>query len=331
MDQSGFPKKSLTIREVNEVNDSSKTVEVAAVEEHHSDEEDEDMPMESNISKNLSDRTIKIVIILVLLMLFILPLFSIDMWIQTPTMHDQGMLNVCDMYNSNNLTAYKFSVEAYIKALKDESEVPLIVLLVPNNLTDLGSTYIWKQPPYIEDLRNDDVSASSCNGNNGASLSAIYLVRHSNTLNSLLSIGRTIFVCIVLAVASILFTSDANTLVLGPIERMLEKVKMIAKNPLAAASDEVDNAGVLSMLAKEENKDEKKQKESAQYETAVLEQAIVKIGHLLALGFGEAGSKIIATNMSRGGDINPMMAGSKIYAIYGFCDIRQFTDTTECI
>jgi hypothetical protein len=63
----------------------------------------------------------------------------------------------------------------------------------------------------------------------------------------------------------------------------------------------------------------------------VLEQAIVKIGHLLALGFGEAGSKIIATNMSRGGDINPMMAGSKIYAIYGFCDIRQFTDTTECI
>jgi len=29
------------------------------------------------------------------------------------------------------------------------------------------------------------------------------------------------------------------------------------------------------------------------YETAVLERAIVKIGHLLALGFGEAGSGII--------------------------------------
>jgi hypothetical protein len=58
------------------------------VEEHHSDDEDEDMPMESNISKNLSDRTIKIVIILVLLMLFILPLFQIDMWVQTPTLHD---------------------------------------------------------------------------------------------------------------------------------------------------------------------------------------------------------------------------------------------------
>jgi hypothetical protein len=36
--------------------------------------------------------------------------------------------------------------------------------------------------------------------------------------------------------------------VLTPIERMLEKVKLIAKNPLAAASDEVENAGVMTML-----------------------------------------------------------------------------------
>lgn len=33
--------------------------------------------------------------------------------------------------------------------------------------------------------------------------------------------------------------------------------------------------------------------EEQQYETAVLEKAIVKIGHLLALGFGEAGTNII--------------------------------------
>ena len=51
---------------------------------------------------------------------------------------------------------------------------------------------------------------------------------------------RTLFVCVVLSIASIFFTSDANTLVLGPIERMLEKVKLIARNPLAAASDEVE-------------------------------------------------------------------------------------------
>jgi hypothetical protein len=32
---------------------------------------------------------------------------------------------------------------------------------------------------------------------------------------------------------------------------MLEKVRLIAKNPLAAASEEVEQAGVLSVLAKQ--------------------------------------------------------------------------------
>ena len=54
-----------------------------------------------------------------------------------------------------------------------------------------------------------------------------------------------------LTIASIMFTNDANTLVLNPIERMLEVVKLIAKNPLAAASDEIQKAGMLSMLEKQ--------------------------------------------------------------------------------
>jgi hypothetical protein len=66
-------------------------------------------------------------------------------------------------------------------------------------------------------------------------------------------------------------------------------------------------------------------------ETVILEQTIVKIGALLALGFGEAGSKIIASNMSNGGEVNPMLPGQKIMAIFGFCDIRNFTDATEVL
>lgn len=67
-------------------------------------------------------------------------------------------------------------------------------------------------------------------------------------MDAILSISRTIFICVILSIASIMFTSDANKLVLSPIERMLEKVKLIARNPLAAASDEVENAGVMTML-----------------------------------------------------------------------------------
>lgn len=35
--------------------------------------------------------------------------------------------------------------------------------------------------------------------------------------------------------------------------------------------------------------------------------------------------------MEGGGDINPMLPGQKIMGIYGFCDIRNFTDATEVL
>ncbi len=55
---------------------------------------------------------------------------------------------------------------------------------------------------------------------------------------------------------------------------------------------------------------------------------IIKTGALLALGFGEAGAEIIAENMSKGGEIDPMLPGKKMMAIFGFCDIRNFADAT---
>lgn len=66
-------------------------------------------------------------------------------------------------------------------------------------------------------------------------------------------------------------------------------------------------------------------------QTKILEKCINKICRLLAVGFGEAGGEIIAANLTSGGDLNPMLPGRKIVAIFGFCDIREFTDTTEVL
>lgn len=33
--------------------------------------------------------------------------------------------------------------------------------------------------------------------------------------------------------------------------------------------------------------------------------------------------------MNKGGDVDPMIPGKKIIAIFGFCDIRNFSDATE--
>lgn len=66
-------------------------------------------------------------------------------------------------------------------------------------------------------------------------------------------------------------------------------------------------------------------------ETVKIENTIIKIGTLLALGYGEAGTEIIKMNMQRQGDVDPMIPGVKKAAIYGFCDIRNFTDATEVL
>lgn len=113
---------------------------------------------------------------------------------------------------------------------------------------------------------------------------------------------------------------------------MLEKVKRIAKNPLEAAQMEENEALAIEEVNKKANNNKKdKKKEEATYETTILEKTIIKIGALLALGFGEAGSEIIAQNMSKSGEVDPMIPGKKIMAIFGFCDIRNFTDATEIL
>jgi class 3 adenylate cyclase len=68
-----------------------------------------------------------------------------------------------------------------------------------------------------------------------------------------------------------------------------------------------------------------------QSETEILEKAIVKIGHLLALGFGEAGGTIIKQNVTGTGDLEPLMPGTKTHAIFGFCIIDKFVETTEAL
>lgn len=69
-------------------------------------------------------------------------------------------------------------------------------------------------------------------------------------------------------------------------------------------------------------------------ETYALEQTIVKTAALLAIGLGEAGNKIVSQNVganSGGNGIDPLIPGSKVFAVFGFCDIRNFTDTTEIL
>lgn len=49
------------------------------------------------------------------------------------------------------------------------------------------------------------------------------------------------------------------------------------------------------------------------------------------MGFGEAGTEIICKVIEDPSIIDVMIPGHKIMAIFGFCDIRNFTDATEVL
>ena len=119
-----------------------------------------------------------------------------------------------------------------------------------------------------------------------------------------------VFVVVLLGLGTFAFQADAQTLFITPIERMTFMVKTLAENPLRTVET---------------------RRRRGSHETGVIQDAMVKISGLLQLGFGEAGAKIIAENLAQEGELNPMVPGQKVDAIYGFCDIRNFTDATECL
>mmetsp|Transcript_91581 Transcript_91581/g.144750 ORF Transcript_91581/g.144750 Transcript_91581/m.144750 type:complete len:956 (-) Transcript_91581:109-2976(-) len=190
-------------------------------------------------------------------------------------------------------------------------------------------------------------------------------------LEACLNIAQTFFICLLLGVGAMTFSNDANQLVLMPIEKIIAKLEKIRNNPLEAMTigDEEhhreqvlaskkknqvlkqdDHAALMKDLTSTRSKikrlflklrwlkpsfvSKQSRKQVVEpMETVVLEKTIIKIGSLLALGFGEAGAEIIGQNM-QGSDssaLNAMIPGRRVEALFGFCDIRNFTDATEVL
>eukprot|EP00927_Polykrikos_kofoidii_P038864 TRINITY_DN33308_c0_g1_i1.p1 TRINITY_DN33308_c0_g1~~TRINITY_DN33308_c0_g1_i1.p1 ORF type:complete len:956 (-),score=150.21 TRINITY_DN33308_c0_g1_i1:278-2872(-) len=165
--------------------------------------------------------------------------------------------------------------------------------------------------------------------------------------SSVYNIFQTVFICAILAAGAMVFSHDANVLVLQPIERMISKVEKIRDNPLYAMKlgdeayrqkqEEEENPVESLRTPRDERKRctcfrRKKNAKEHTLETKILENAIIKLGKLLALGFGEAGSEIIGKNMNDdSATVNAMIPGNKVEAVFGFCNIRNFTDMTEVL
>ena len=298
-------------------------------------------PEESKVGKKLTDLTTRRVIILVLSMIIGVILFNSNFYYTAMTSMDFG-IKIFNEFNDFNDPSLNLTFNIYVKE-HEQISTPILFVKVFNlkhgtNITDKlrfdEKVEITGDCSNFQNIVNKNGNGNETSDDEDVLCYALFDSRSSSKLNSILNIVKTLFICFALAGGSICFSKDTTEMVLEPIESMIQKIEKISKNPIEAM-EENEKEDFISNIEKDQRNGccEGGKNTTTVLETFILEKTITKIGALLALGFGEAGSKIIISNMTNIDDteINPMIRGKKVMAIYGFCDIRNFTDTTEVL
>lgn len=143
----------------------------------------------------------------------------------------------------------------------------------------------------------------------------------------------TVFIILVWFFSVTAFAGPVMSLVVIPIERMVRLLGMLMLDPLGYQS----TSRFKKFLVEEDAliKNTRWTKEALKgMETSFLMDTILRIGSLMKVGFGSAGVEIIRNNLQKGQSKNMLILssqGSTVSCIFLFCDIRQFTDATECL
>ncbi|CAE7537306.1 cya [Symbiodinium microadriaticum] len=245
----------------------------------------------SKVGGELSDTTTRRVIIIVLLMLCLVPVLNFS---ESDNMQhfSSRTLHQYNLYGDN--ASKVVAVDEFLWHFKKLNGKPYAIKLeVSPPLPGYNSSVIVQKKHYLNRLRSSAITKelfkAKVNGvihetkvwfNNQAVVEEV-------ALNGIL---LTIFVSVVMLTGTVVFTSDVERLVLTPIQRMMNMVEQVSKDPLSPLYfDHADGSG--------------------EYETRLLEGTIEKITSLLRVGFGQA--------------------GVRMYAIFGFCDIHHFEDVNE--
>lgn len=265
---------------------------------------------ESKVGQKLSDLTIKRIIILVLLLIVLVPMLDSSYWNDPTRCHEIGLKELQNLVGNNVETevVQDFCTKFLEICANTGKDYPMIFLSTTFNASNCQfqslDPDILRSEEKLEFELDTDIN----------NFIAIVDFSFNSRYNAILSILRTCFICFLLTVASLVISKDANELVILPIERLIQKVNKLAENPLSIKDER---------LLVDQDADKK--------ELVMIENSIIKITTLLALGYGEAGSEIIAFHMAKAGQMDYSLKGKKLYGIFGFCDIRNFTDATEVL
>ena len=103
---------------------------------------------------------------------------------------------------------------------------------------------------YFAEVRNSDQSKVYAKADKNSFI--IYDISKMNRIQSYINISRTVFIMILIATGIILLNNDINVIVIEPIERLTEKVRLMAANPLGAMNGEIERQGVLNVIGQQQ-------------------------------------------------------------------------------
>mmetsp|Transcript_30364 Transcript_30364/g.44687 ORF Transcript_30364/g.44687 Transcript_30364/m.44687 type:complete len:871 (-) Transcript_30364:458-3070(-) len=287
-------------------------------------DDETDIPPESRLGSEMSDRTTKRVIVGILFMLIVIPLLQANEYeysdqLQLQMIFDRRV-SLADTESNveSRVSNWRFSEDYF---LNNTSCVFLEYEGFNDGQHNIG--IIPTSRSSRDSLRVIEKTAITIfDADQSKSLAAEFDLSEKADEEALSSILLTSFVIILLAVGTMAFSHDVNNLVIIPIERMVQLVKEISVNPLGG-NHSLDAADIKRM--------------DDGMETTLLLKTISKIAGLMRVGFGEAGAEIIAKNLNisnedgSGKSLSLLGKGNKIHSIFVFCDVRNFTDTTECL
>jgi hypothetical protein len=141
-----------------------------------------DPTKESHVGQQLSDLTTRRVITIVLIMMFSVPILSLDTYIEDPSFFQYG-LQLISKYETNSEGFNKTFNTFISEADKTRNKV---VSLNADNVTYDGTS------PSLDDLRTIEVLIAS---HDGANYVSVHDNRPNTRIGAGLSIGRTLFIC----------------------------------------------------------------------------------------------------------------------------------------
>lgn len=309
----------------------------------------EDILSESKISEKLSTSMTQLIIILIMVLVLSFPYLSIEIY-------ENG-----DLTNYSILLKYIENYFSLYGQINPELNVTLTNLLekyVNENYPILNISYnlttIYENLEFVNTtLRIDEVNYFF--DVDGLTLIA-FSTYYDNYLQAILNITRTIYIAFILGWIIVKLDEDSKTYALYPLENIMNIIQKISIDPIGSRNmdklnkkfytksnnningnpnDYFDNKEPekhVNLNKKRLDQKENNQRSKSNYEVKTIEAAVIKISALLAIGFGEAGEAIIKHNLKQGTqEVNPMVKGRKKIAIFGFCDIRDFSIVNECL